>query len=71
MGTVSLVFGMILIGFGLFITLWMFVEMVQVGDRENFALYGFAFLIVPVPIFVVGGLLLRKYDRDRKKEKAD
>jgi len=28
-----------------------------------------AILIIPVPLIVVGGLLLRKYDRDRKKEK--
>ena len=27
-------------------------------------------LIIAIPLIVVGALLLRKYDRDKKKEKA-
>jgi len=68
LGTASLVFGLILIGFGLFIGLWMFVEMIQVGDPERVGIYGFGFLIIVIPIFVGGGLLLRKYDNDKKKQ---
>jgi len=69
-GTASLVFGLILIGFGLFFSLWMFVEMIQGGGQVEFVYYGLGFLIFAVPIFVVGGLFLRKFDKDRKKEKS-
>jgi len=70
MGTVSLVFGLMLIGFALFFGLWMFVEMIQNPNAE-YVYYGFGFLIFVLPMFVGGGLLLRKFDKDRKKEKID
>jgi len=68
LGTASLVFGLILIGFGLFLSLWIFVEMINSSDPDLIA-YGFVFLVFVVPTFVVGGLLLRVFDKDRKKEK--
>ena len=67
MGTVSLVFGMIFIGFGLFVGLWAFVEMIQ-ATSPDYALYGLGFLVFVVPMFIGGALLLRKFDKDRKKD---
>ncbi len=65
MGTASLVFGMILIGAGLY-----FIFVVTTSVTEEDAIFDlFARLIVGIPMMVIGGLLLRKYDRDRKKEK--
>jgi len=63
-GTASLVFGLILIGAGVY----MMSEIMKIRFEEDALLsllLGFA--IIPVPLFVIGGLLLRKYDRDRKK----
>ncbi len=56
MGTPSLIFGLILIGFGLLSGIWMSVETIQGGP-----------LIIVVALFVVGGLLIRSFDKDRKK----
>jgi len=57
MGTASLVFGLILIGFGLLSGIWMSVETIQGGP-----------IIIVVALFAVGGLLIRSFDKDRKKE---
>ena len=57
MGKASLVFGLILIGFGLLSGLGMFVEMIQGGNTEDDGTYGP--LIIVVALFVVGGLLIR------------
>ncbi len=67
MGTASLVFGLILIGFGLVFGLSMFVEMIQGGNAEDDGTYGP--LIIVAALFAVGGLLIRSFDKDRKKEK--
>jgi len=71
MGTASLVFGMILIGFGIFFGLLMFVEMIQGANQltEDVGTYEFGPLIIVVALFAVGGLLLRTFVKDRKKEK--
>jgi len=65
-GTASLVFGLILIGKGLVLSffLWNYWQF----DLEVQPLYIIVimYLILCVPFFVAGGLLLRKYDRDRK-----
>jgi len=66
MGTASLVFGLILIGFGLVFGLLMFVEMIQGGNAEDDGTYGP--LIIVAALFAVGGLLIRSFDKDRKKE---
>ena len=64
MGTASLVFGLILIGAGIY----MVSELLKMKSEENaLVVFLFGFVIIPVPLFVIGGLLLRKYDRDRKK----
>jgi len=68
MGTASLVFGLIAIGAGL----WLSVDMIYSfgwQTDEQIADSGLGFLIIVIPLFIVGGLLLRKYDRDKKKEK--
>lgn len=67
MGTASLVIGLALIIFG-FYFIYEFLNGVYYTDEsmEN-ALIGTFILAIP---FIVGGaLLLRKYDRDKKKEK--
>ncbi len=71
MGTASLIFGMILIGFGLLFGLLMFVEMIQGANQltEDVGSDGFGPLIIVVALFAVGGLLIRSFDTDRKKEK--
>jgi len=58
MGTASLIFGLILIGFGLLSGLWMTVEGIQGGP-----------LIIVVALFVVGGLLIRNFDKERKEDR--
>jgi len=71
MGTASLVFGLILIGFGLFFGLLKFVEMIQGANQltEDVGTFEFGSLIIVVGLFAVGGLLIRSFDKDRKKEK--
>ncbi len=71
MGTASLVFGLILIGFGIFFGLLMFVEMIQGANQltEDVGTFEFGPLIIVVGLFAVGGLLIRSFDKDRKKEK--
>jgi len=71
MGTASLVFGMILIGFGIFFGLLMLVEMIQGANQltEDVGTNEFGPLIIVVALFAVGGLLIRGFVKDRKKEK--
>ncbi len=67
MGTASLVFGVIMIiiggGFGVYWLMWMPFGVQEFGIFIT-VIVG---LIVTVPMFVIGGLLLRKFDKDRKK----
>ncbi len=64
MGTASLVFGLILIGVGIYILL-----IVKTYSDVDLVWDMFVRLVIALPSFVIGGLLLRKYDKDRKKEK--
>ena len=45
----------------------MFIEMIQAGNAEDDGTYGP--LIIVVALFAVGGLLIRSFDKDRKKSK--
>ena len=67
MGTASLVFGLVLIGFGLVFGLLMFVEMIQGGNPEEVG----GPLIIVAALFAVGGLLIRSFYKDKKKEKSE
>ncbi len=66
MGTTSLVFGLILIGVGIYILL-----IVKTYSDVDLVWDMFVRLVIALPSFVIGGLLLRKYDKDRKKEKIE
>ena len=68
MGTASLVFGLILIGVGL-IFAFNLMSTTNAESEEDLQALGLGFLIFVTPTIVVGGLLLRKYDRDKKKLK--
>ena len=64
---VSLVFGLIMIGTGVYTAFNSLVNWTyEIHSDEDLLLI---FVLFIVPFFVVGGLLLRKYDKDRKKEK--
>jgi len=63
-GTTSLVFGLILIGVGIYILL-----IVKTYSDVDLVWDMFVRLVIALPSFMIGGLLLRKYDKDRKKEK--
>jgi len=62
-GTASLVIGLGLIIFGFFN---IFYQAEQVEDPVIYLIE----IIISIVLIVVGGFLLRKYDKDRKKEKA-
>ncbi len=64
MGTTSLVFGLILIGVALYI-----IFVVPTSSTSDALFDLLARLTLGIPMMVIGGLLLRKYDSDRKKEK--
>lgn len=70
MGTASLIFGMILIGFGLIFGLLMFVEMIQGANQltEDVGTNEFGPLIIVVALFAVGGLLIRGFYKDRNRK---
>jgi len=64
-GTASLVLGIVLIGMGIY---FLFTQGTNTPAED--AIYDLAArLILGIPSIVIGGLLLRKYDRDKKKEK--
>jgi len=63
MGTASLVIGLGLIILGFFLIIQTFVS----PSTVEYEYVLFATLIVSAPLIAVGGLLLRKYDRDKKK----
>ena len=69
MGTASLVFGLILIGVALYFTIDMLLAL-QFYEEEELGFVGLISLIIVTPMFVIGGLLLRKFDRDRQKSKV-
>ena len=66
MGTASLIIGIILIIIGFFLITQHLVSSSPTLEQWNNTLL--AFLIIGIPMIVVGGLLLRKYDNDKKKE---
>ena len=65
MGTASLIFGIVFIIVGMIMVIPISMA-VQMLFPFPFGLIGV--IIGNIPIFLAGGLLLRKYDRDRKKE---
>jgi len=67
MGTASLVIGLGLTILG-FYFIFDALTTVYYTDEERDALLGGNFFLA-VPLITVGALLLRKYDRDKKKEK--
>jgi O-antigen/teichoic acid export membrane protein len=62
----NLVLGFLLIGTGLVLG---FFTLPYIGITISPVIEIIMLLIMTVPFFVVGGLLLRKYDNDRKLEK--
>jgi len=66
-GTASLVFGFIAIGFGVLIAYDALANSGGTVDPGLNLLFGMGLAII---LLGIGGLLLRKYDRDRKKEKV-
>jgi len=73
MGTVirivSLVFGIILIGFGILFSLIFLVGLSSGQYQINIA-FAYVNLIIIIVLFAIGGLLLRKFKKDRKKVKS-
>ncbi len=65
MGTASLVFGFLTIGLGVYFEYlaFFFSAIISGYDLFSYFLWG-------IILFVIGGLLLRKFDNDRKKEKS-
>ncbi len=70
MGTASLVFGLITIGFGIFFG---FGIMIYIMPDATLELWGRIIVWVgfTVPFLALGGVLLKKFDNDRKKEKIE
>ena len=63
MGTASLVIGIAMIGFGFFFAMYLLTSPTTVEA-------GYVLLITLIfagPIIAIGGLFLRKYDKDKKK----
>ena len=67
MGTASLVFGLISIGFGIFFG---FIIMIYVMPDATLELWGMIIVWVgfTVPFLALGGLFLKKFNIDRKKD---
>jgi len=67
-GTASLVFGLISIGFGLFFGIFIMLYIVPDATLE---LWGqlIVWIGFTVPFLALGGIFLKKFDRDRKKAK--
>ena len=67
MGTASLVIGLALIIIGFYII----IELLNSGSlAEDPLLVLLGMLVFGVPLIAGGALFLRKYDRDKKKEKS-
>ena len=68
MGTASFVFGLISIGVGLFFG---YQIMIYIMPNVTVDLWGRIIVMVglTVPFFALGGVLLKKFERDWKKEK--
>jgi len=64
-GTASLVFGLVSIGVGLLATGWGITGIIQNFFYPISIGFGSG-----IGLFIIGGLLLRKYDKDKKKEKT-
>ena len=66
MGTASLVFGLISIGFGIFFG---FFIVIYIMPNATLELWGRIIVWVgfTVPFLALGGLFLKKFDKDRKK----
>ena len=70
MGTASLVFGLLLIGAGLYVIFSVETKPYSVTDEK--ASYEFTpQQILGIPCIVVGGLLMRSYYSERKKDQMD
>ena len=68
MGTLSLIFGIIIIGFGLYFLFNSLIGLaVSVTTYENYI--SIIAIGVGIIIIVIGSALIRKFDKDRKKEK--
>jgi len=65
-GTASLVFGFLAIGFAVVLEYEALTKADIISD-DAFLIDFFGGII----FFAIGGLLLRKYDKDKKKEKID
>ena len=70
MGTASLVFGLILIGAGVVMAHEMLTSPTWYAGPEDAGALLMGFLIIVAPLCAFGGVLLRKYDKDKKKESA-
>ena len=80
MGTASLVIGIALIGIGVYYLLSPVSAVTQIetiwGTGYRFATEAeqgdmlIGKLIIAIPTMIVGGFFLRKFDKDRKKEKS-
>ena len=68
MGTASLVFGLILIGAGVASAYNFLASPSFYTGPDDAAALLLGFLIIVAPLMALGGILLRKYDNDKKKE---
>jgi len=69
MGTASLVFGIILIIIGAGIGVSWLNSAPSIIAESGLVATILAGLVLLVPMFTIGGLLLRKFDKDRKKDR--
>ena len=70
MGTASLVFGLILIGSALYFIYEVLKSPISEPVTSDEIVNSLIVLLIfTIPMMAIGGLLLRKYDKDRKKEK--
>jgi len=67
LGTLSLVGGIILILIGIFT---LFSSLIGISYGETISEYLPHALIIEAAFIIVGSLLIRKYDADKKKEKG-
>ena len=68
MGTASLVIGTILIGFGFSILIIPTLDTSLMSEKDiGFSIIGES--VIAIPLIVFGVFFLKKFDKDRKKEK--